>query len=71
MSVIGYPKPIVRKLGFASGDMALYEGDSTIPLSLEKAQACLRTIQFTAQACSDKICLERETLSMSLMPKTP
>ena len=58
LSAIGYPKPIVRKLGFASGDMALYEGDLTIPLSLDKAQARPRTIQFTAQACSDKICLE-------------
>ncbi len=71
LSAIGYPQPIVRKLGFASGDMALYEGGFTIPLTLDSSDPRPRTIQFTAQACSDKICLEPETLNMTLMPKAP
>lgn len=69
LTVVGYPKAIVRRLGFASGDMALYEGDFSIPLSLDTAKPRPRTIQFRAQACSDKICLEPETVTMTLIPR--
>ncbi|MGI9520467.1 MAG: DUF255 domain-containing protein [Hyphomicrobiaceae bacterium] len=67
LSVV-YPQPQVRKLGFAEKPMALYEGDVIIPVSLPKDGKVVRKLIFEAQACSDKICLNPETLSMTLRP---
>ena len=67
-AAVKYPKPIVQKLGFADADMALYEGTFSIAFELPSGEKAARAILFLAQACSDKICLDPETLSMTLMP---
>ena len=67
-TAVKYPKAIVQKLGFADDDMALYEGEFSIAFELPSGEKTARAILFLAQACSDKICLDPETLSMTLMP---
>ncbi len=67
-SAVGYPEAVVRKLGFSDKPMALYEGQVVIPVTLAKSGRAPRALTITAQACSDKICLDPETLVMTLRP---
>ena len=67
-TAVNYPEPIVQKLGFADADMALYDGRFKIDFELPDMGKSARAILFLAQACNDKICLDPETLSMTLMP---
>ena len=65
---VDYPKPVVQKLGFADNEMALYEGSISIPVKLADDAKPPRSVTLQAQACSDKICLDPETLVLTLKP---
>lgn len=65
---VAYPQPVVRKLRFADKPMALYEGRVLIPVQRAPSGQPPRALRFTAQACSDSICLAPETVVMTLRP---
>lgn len=66
-SKISYPAPIVRKLGFADEKLPLYEGHVEIKVPVEKMPNTGQLkAQITLQACSEKICLEPETRTISV-----
>ncbi|MGI9423253.1 MAG: DUF255 domain-containing protein [Hyphomicrobiaceae bacterium] len=64
---VAYPKAVVRKLGFADSELALYEGKSTITVKFSPAGPP-RALQVRAQACNDQICLNPETITLPLRP---
>ncbi len=64
-SKITYPKPIRRKLDFHSKELALYEGRVEINAPFKKGAK----INLRLQACSNKICLEPETVVMNISLK--
>ncbi len=71
-----YPPTIERKLAFNDAPLQLYEGRVELSFALpEKAEAeaaseaiSAREVTLSVQACSDKICLEPETVRLTLPP---
>ncbi len=64
-----YPEPVVRSLRFNDSPMALYEDQVTLSLPVldrnsNTAESLLLKLQ--VQTCSDRICLEPETLNLYL-----
>ena len=72
LSMVKYPKPVIRTLSFQRAQLALYEGRVRLSADLpEEASARLpRHIELRLQACSDKICLAPETVVLEV-PRTP
>ncbi len=69
MGKVEYPEPVERKLEFNIKPMALYEGSFALNvpvLSRGKTGKNIIVLKLRAQACSDKICLEPETISLFL-----
>ncbi len=73
---VRYPPPVRRRLGFAENELALYEGDVeiavTLPAEIAEAEgfaALASRLRLDLQACSDEICLEPETALLSLSPE--
>ncbi|QSX36016.1 thioredoxin domain-containing protein [Shewanella sedimentimangrovi] len=64
--ILTYPEPHWRRLGFTNETLALYEGDSAILLSCKPEQICREgeILKVKLQACSDKLCLLPQTLSL-------
>ncbi len=60
-----YPEPIDRQLGFARSVLSLYEG--AVILRMKAAEPGLRRLQTQLQACSDKVCLPPETLTLTVL----
>ena len=63
VGVVSYPEAKVKKLGFHTQDVAIYEGRVEIKVALPAtlhAQRPLLRAKLKLQACSDKICLEPE-----------
>ncbi len=66
---VEYPAPVKRKLEFNAKPMALYEGRFSLRvpvLSRKKGGEDIIVLKLRAQTCSDKICLEPETISLFL-----
>lgn len=61
---ITYPDAIDRRLGFERSVLSLYEGSVT--LRAQAAEPGVRQLQTRLQACSDKVCLPPETLTLHL-----
>ncbi len=64
-----YPKAVVRVLRFNDNPMALYEGEVVLNMPVverDKSGASPVHLKLQVQICSDKICLEPETLSLYL-----
>ena len=59
---IRYPKSATRKLAFNKNPLALYEGLVELAITVKARDMKAARIEFIAQACSDQICLEPETL---------
>lgn len=59
-----YPKPQVKPLGFSQQPLSLYEGYLQIPFSFSSVQATPRLLNLQVQACSNKICLLPENISL-------
>jgi len=66
-----FPEPVMRKLGFQSETLSLYEGRVTLRAGMpENADGSpLVPINLTLQACSDEICLAPETLTLRVSIK--
>ena len=58
-----YPKPVTRTLGFNKNPLALYEGNVEIRITARSPLPKSTRLGLIAQACSDQICLEPETLT--------
>ena len=65
-AVVGYPEPIRRKLSFASGELALYEGDVALRANATSGEPLSGSLSLSVQPCSDQICLDPETLVLTL-----
>ena len=70
LSAVSYPRPIRKKLGFQSEDLALYEGDISLGAELNagtpmQADSLLR-LSLRLQACDDEICLPPERLQLQI-----
>ncbi len=61
-----YPTPKIKSLGFSTAPLALYEGD--LRLEARVSPGTVQQIGLTLQACSDKVCLQPETLTFTLWP---
>ena len=59
-----YPEPIDRQLGFERSVLSLYEG--SVVLRAQVAEPGVRQLQAKLQACSDKVCLPPETLTLTV-----
>ena len=64
--VAHYPEPIRRKLSFQSGELALYEGHVLLRLEPAAATSSIDRMRLELQPCSDRICLDPETLLIRL-----
>ncbi len=62
LKTVDYPEPQLKKLGFSQTELALYEGDFTVPATLTPGHGARITLQLTLQACNDRSCLPPETL---------
>ena len=79
ISGLEYPKAITRKLGFDRNELALYEGDVSFSIPVEKLSAdkssdpSATVISFNVnlQACNDTTCLAPETVTLDLSTATP
>jgi uncharacterized protein YyaL (SSP411 family) len=65
---ISFPKGVERKLGFHDEPLSLYEGDAVIRVALPAGKAALsaRRMILNIQACSDRICLDPQTVKLLL-----
>ena len=63
-----YPIPIRRKLGFHNEELALLEGQVDITVTAETGAKLPKRLALTLQACSDRICLQPETVRLSVVP---
>ena len=63
---ITYPDHIIQKLGFQENELALYEGAVELKAKLGKKPDSAVTAILHIQACSDRICLEPETASLTI-----
>ncbi len=61
---ISFPEAVDRKLGFHDDTLSLYEGKVDIGIALPAGNAGLvaRRITINVQACSDRICLDPQTI---------
>ncbi len=59
-----YPEPIDRELGFERSVLSLYEG--LVVLNAQTVSPDVRQLQIRLQACSDKVCLPPETLTLTV-----
>ncbi|MEO1282823.1 MAG: DUF255 domain-containing protein [Pseudomonadota bacterium] len=66
---VAYPKAEIQKLGFHKDPLAVYEGDVEITVSPGDGGAPLREVSLTVQTCSDQICLEPETVQLSVLDR--
>ncbi|MGI9481742.1 MAG: DUF255 domain-containing protein [Hyphomicrobiales bacterium] len=62
---IKYPKAVLRNLGFHDEEMALYENEVQITAKLPEGAAVSKAT-LEIQACSDKLCLQPETLTFAV-----
>ena len=62
---ISYPAPLKRKLGFHDDVLALYEGE--IAVNVTSGKDLPKQLALTLQACSNKICLEPETVTLPVL----
>ncbi|MCF6199641.1 MAG: DUF255 domain-containing protein [Hyphomicrobiaceae bacterium] len=53
-----YPQPVMRRLKFNDGEMALYEKTVKMKVPLDVNHSERVNLKITLQACSDEICLE-------------
>ena len=69
---IDYPAAKLKRLGFAKDRLAIYEGGVVIRASLdhgaapEADAAKLLPVRISLQACSDKVCLLPETVTLQI-----
>ncbi|MEP4702418.1 MAG: protein-disulfide reductase DsbD domain-containing protein, partial [Parasphingorhabdus sp.] len=63
---IDYPAPTIKSLSFSDAPLALYEGD--LRLEAHVSPGAVHQIDLTLQACSDRVCLQPETLTFVLWP---
>jgi len=76
---LDYPEAVTRKLGFDRNELALYEGDVTLSIPLEKlvankvadSTATVVSFDVNLQACNDTTCLAPETVTMDLSTAKP
>lgn len=61
---VAYPEPIDRQLGFERSVLSLYEG--TVVLKAQASEPGVYQLQARLQACSDKVCLPPETLTLTV-----
>jgi uncharacterized protein YyaL (SSP411 family) len=62
-----WPTPIERRLGFLDQPLSLYEGQLRIEAPVSGLKAGTRPrVELRLQACSDKVCLPPETMSLTL-----
>ncbi|MEE9319574.1 MAG: DUF255 domain-containing protein [Granulosicoccus sp.] len=63
---VEFPVPVMRKLGFQSETLSLYEGQVTLRAGMpaNTSGSPLVPVKLTLQACSDEICLAPETLTL-------
>lgn len=64
---VAYPKPLKRKLGFHDDVLALYEGEIDAYVKAQADAPIPKKLAITVQACSDRICLEPETLTLPIL----
>jgi hypothetical protein len=61
---MSYPPPVLKTLGFQSGELALYEGQVRITMDLQQTglpdAAPLIPVALRLQACDDSVCLPPE-----------
>ena len=65
---IVYPDALIKTLGFNDEALALYEGTIEIAAPHKISWRPGQKVKFTAQACSDEVCLIPETLSLTIPP---
>ena len=63
-----YPDTLIKTLGFNDEALALYEGAIEIAAPHKISWRPGQKVKFTAQACSDEVCLFPETLSLTIPP---
>jgi uncharacterized protein len=65
---VSFPKAVERKLGFHDEPLSLYEGVATVEVALPAGKEALaaRRMTLDLQACSDKICLDPQTVQVLL-----
>lgn len=71
VSEIRYPEPQLIEFGFAVEELAVYEGDVPVRLSIEASQeveAGSHTLRGEArvQACNDEVCLRPSTIPVEI-----
>lgn len=79
ISGLDYPEAVTRKLGFDRNELALYEGDVSLSIPVEKlgggktedASATVISFDVNLQACNDTTCLAPETVTIDLSTATP
>ena len=65
-TAITYPKAERRKLGFHDKELALYEGKVEISAKVSDFDGPTIPAELTLQACSDEICLEPQTVMLTV-----
>lgn len=63
---VTYPQAQRRKLGFHDKELALYEGRVEISATVPASESPTIPAELTLQACSDEICLEPETVRLTV-----
>ncbi len=65
-----YPQAEIRRLGFQSEPLSLYRGKVRILVRAQRVDRTARVlpIELELQACSDRLCLPPETLTLRLVP---
>lgn len=69
---VGYPRPLEKRLAFAGGTLALYEGEVAFGLPVHRpkgdgvAPQGVLPIRLRIQACSDKVCLAPQDLHLEV-----
>jgi hypothetical protein len=70
-----YPQPVLKTLGFQSGELALYEGQVRITMELQQTDPAvvvpLISVVLRLQACDDSICLPPERRVLKLPVSLP
>ncbi|MFT5509846.1 MAG: hypothetical protein ACI89J_002935 [Hyphomicrobiaceae bacterium] len=64
-----YPPAKRLKLGFHVKELALYEGDVELTIQAAKVKDSAAVLEFTAQTCSNEVCLNPETVRLSVLPR--
>ena len=65
---VTYPAPVRRKLGFHDEELALLEGEVIINVQAQPGAMLPSRLVLTVQSCSDSICLQPETVGLSVLP---